>query len=184
MPDISKLPQLALLLGCSVDDILGKSRETELVEHIIHGTEKEYMEESGTDAKTIVNVAPVIKPEQTKNLVQNLANDSSGQAQEDKKSRVSLKDLAALAPFLEDVHLAELVKQADVSEGAKELAGLAPFLSEEVLDGIIDRIMEHGNLDGCTGLYPFLGKKTLHKLAEYLMKNDGISKAKGILPFL
>lgn len=46
MPDIGKLPQLALILGCSVDEILGESKETELVEHIIQGTEKEYIEET------------------------------------------------------------------------------------------------------------------------------------------
>lgn len=46
MPDIGKLPQLALILGCSVDEILGESKETELVEHIIQGTDKG----NGTDS--------------------------------------------------------------------------------------------------------------------------------------
>ena len=36
MPDIGKLPQLALVLGCSIDEILGESKETKLVEHLIH----------------------------------------------------------------------------------------------------------------------------------------------------
>lgn len=191
MPDISKLPQLALLLGCSVDEILGKSRETELVEHIIQGTEKEYMKASDADAGTIINVAPVIKPGQTKELVENLMDAGGGQEENDgaeggqkKRSKVSVKDLIALAPFLEDEHLEELVKQADVSKGVGELVGLAPFLSEEALDEIIDRVMEQGNLEGCTGLYPFLGHKTLKKMAEYLMKNSGGDKMKSIMPFL
>ncbi|MCI8484405.1 MAG: helix-turn-helix transcriptional regulator [Lachnospiraceae bacterium] len=70
MPDISKLPQLSLILGCSVDEILGESKEAELVEHVIDGTQKEYMVEENPEVDTVAAVVPLIKPEQTKDMAE------------------------------------------------------------------------------------------------------------------
>lgn len=192
MPDIGKLPQLALILGCSVDEILGESKETELVEHIIQGTEKEYIEETDTGADVITNVAPMVRPEQTKEMVQTVIKKSNDEKSEErtaeegkkKKSKVSLKDLVSLAPFLDEEYLDELVEQIDVGTDLKAMVGLAPFLSEEALDILVEKAIEQGKIKECVGLFPFLSDKTLHKLADYMLKNGGGSTLKKIMPFL
>lgn len=192
MPDIGKLPQLALILGCSVDEILGESKETELVEHIIQGTEKEYIEETDTGADVITNVAPMVRPEQTKEMVQTVIKKSNDQKSEErtakgaekKKSKVSLKDLVSLAPFLDEEYLDELVEQIDVGTDLKAMVGLAPFLSEEALDILVEKAIEQGEIKECVGLFPFLSDKSLHKLADYMLKNGGGSALKKIMPFL
>lgn len=192
MPDIGKLPQLALILGCSVDEILGESKETELVEHIIQGTEKEYIEETDTGADVITNVAPMVRPEQTKEMVQTVIKKSNDEKSEErtaeegkkKKSKVSLKDLVSLAPFLDEEYLDELVEQIDVGTDLKAMVGLAPFLSEEALDILVEKAIEQGEIKECVGLFPFLSDKSLHKLADYMLKNGGGSALKKIMPFL
>ena len=45
MPDIGKLPELAEALGVSVDELLGSGRGSELVKHVIDGTEEAFVEE-------------------------------------------------------------------------------------------------------------------------------------------
>lgn len=192
MPDIGKLPQLALILGCSVDEILGESKETELVEHIIQGTEKEYIEETDTGADVITNVAPMVRPEQTKEMVQTVIKKSNDEKSEErtaeegkkKKSKVSLKDLVSFAPFLDEEYLDELVEQIDVGTDLKAMVGLAPFLSEEALDILVEKAIEQGEIKECVGLFPFLSDKSLHKLADYMLKNGGGSALKKIMPFL
>lgn len=192
MPDIGKLPQLALILGCSVDEILGESKETELVEHIIQGTEKEYIEETDTGADVITNVAPMVRPEQTKEMVQTVIKKSNDEKSEErtaeegkkKKSKVSLKDLVSLAPFLDEEYLDELVEQIDVGTDLKAMVGLAPFLSEEALNILVEKAIEQGEIKECVGLFPFLSDKSLHKLADYMLKNGGGSALKKIMPFL
>ena len=235
MPDISKLPQLALILGCSVDEILGESRETELVENVIAGTQKEYIKEQENGVKAIANVAPMMKPEQTKELVDTVL-ESAKEKQKDKveeedtkegkeragygqaggsdpkenRKKITLEDMVALAPFLEEEYLEQLIEEHDLpgnmdaliglapflSEEAlgriamkadidmKELVGLAPFMDQKVLGAIVEKAMEEGKVKSCAGLYPFLSRETLKKLADRMMKEQDADALKAIVQFL
>ena len=53
------------------------------MEHLIQGTEREYIEETDTGADVITQVAPLVKPEQTKEMVQTVI-----EKEEKKESRV------------------------------------------------------------------------------------------------
>lgn len=183
MPDISKLPQLALILGCSVDEILGESEATELVEHIIKGTEKEYIEETDAGVDVITHVAPIVKPEQTKEMVQTVIEKTKSENEKQEK-KISVKALVGIAPFLDEEYLEHVIEEAEIGGKMKEIVGLAPFLSDKALDKLIDRAIREGNVDGCKGLCPFLSKEALHKLAEYMMKQGDSDGLKSIMPFV
>lgn len=192
MPDISKLPQLALLLGCSVDEILGESRETELVEQIIQGKEKEYIEETDTGADVIVNVAPVVRPEQTKEMVQVVISKNNSEKSEEgrtegaekTKSKISMEDLVGLAPYLEEEYLDELVEQIDVETDVKALIALAPFLADSTLDKAAKRVKLEKGLQEIVGLAPFLSEEALDILVEEVLEQEEIKECTGLFPFL
>lgn len=225
MPDISKLPQLSLILGCSVDEILGESKEAELVEHVIDGTQKEYMVEENPEVDTVAAVVPLIKPEQTKDMAEIVVEsahredereaeqETENQSKKEKKKRKkAVKALAAMAPFLEEKDLEEMIQQygfqedmrslaafapflskeylekiaqnCELSGNLRDLGSLAPFLSSEAMDSIVERIIETGEVEECTGLYPFLSHEALKKLADYLMREQGPQSLQTLLPFL
>ena len=62
MPDISKLPELAEILGVTIDELLGK--KSELIENIIDNKTEEYLENNSVSPEEISDVAPILKPEQ------------------------------------------------------------------------------------------------------------------------
>ncbi len=167
MPDISKLPQLSLILGTSVDEILGKSKETELVEHVIAGTEQTFLEEQETEMETIAEVAPLMKPEQTKKLVEHVVESKEEQGEDgsgEEKKKISIKELTALAPYLEEDYLEELVEKYGIQSDMHSLAALAPFLSEKALDKIA--LESEGSMKELAVLAPFLSEETLDKIAR------------------
>ena len=190
MPDIGKLPQLALVLGCSIDEILGESKETQLVEHLIQGTEREYIEETDTGADVITQVAPLVKPEQTKEMVQTVIEKEEKKEQDEgkeesaKKSKFSIKELIELAPYLEEEYLDKLVEQIDVDTNLKELIGIAPFLADYTLDKLVERVNLEKGGKGIVGLAPFLSDEALDILIERAMKQGELQDYTGLYPFL
>lgn len=190
MPDIGKLPQLALVLGCSIDEILGESKETKLVEHLIQGTEREYIKETDTGADVITQVAPLVKPEQTKEMVQTVIEKEEKKEQDEgkeesaKKSKFSIKELIELAPYLEEEYLDKLVEQIDVDTNLKELIGIAPFLADYTLDKLVERINLEKGGKGIVGLAPFLSDEALDTLIERAMKQGELQDYTGLYPFL
>ncbi len=119
MPDISKLPQLSLILGTSVDEILGESKEAQLLEHVIAGTEQTFLKEQETEVETIAGVAPLMKPEQTKKLVEHVVESKEEQGEDGfkgEKKKISVKELTILAPYLEENYLEELVEKGEFRE--------------------------------------------------------------------
>lgn len=62
MPDISKLPELAEILGTSIDDIIGG--KSPLIENAAEGTLEDYIENNPVSLEEIKEAAPVLKPSQ------------------------------------------------------------------------------------------------------------------------
>ena len=66
MPDISKLPQLAELFGCTVDELLdGKS---ELLNSAMADGLQEYAENNEISREELDAAAPILKPDQLEQL--------------------------------------------------------------------------------------------------------------------
>ncbi len=179
MPDISKLPQLSLILGTSVDEILGESKEAQLLEHVIAGTEQTFLKEQETEVETIAEVAPLMKPEQTKNVVESKEEQGEDGFKGEKK-KISVKELTVLAPYLEENYLEELVEKYGISSDMHSLAALAPYLSENALDKIA--LESEGSMKELAALAPFLSENALDKIA--LESEGSMKELAALAPFL
>ena len=175
MPDISKLKDLASVLGCTIDELLGNSPETEFVKSTID-VEAVHSPAEAPDLATIANVAPLLKPTQTESLLEKILNSVES---------LNIEDVIPLAPFLSDDYLDRITAKVDVTQsGVRSVAGLAPFLSDKSLTLIVDKMIAAGQSDRCQALYPFLPQEALQKLADELVKKGGVKALASLAPFL
>ena len=175
MPDISKLKELAGVLGCTIDELLGNSSETEFVKSAIKAEEVNSPVES-PDLATIASVAPLLKPTQTESLLEKTL---------DSVDSLNMEDVVSLAPFLSHDYLDRLIAKFDIAQsGVRSIAGLAPFLNDKSLELLVDKMISAGQADQCQTLYPFLPQEVLQKLAHELVKKYGVKALASMAPFL
>ena len=177
MPDISKLSELSAAFHCTIDELLGNSPETELIKTAVQ------MEESGSvpvetpDIETLSHVAPVLKPNQTAQLVERIAEKPKAEQE------FTLDKLVELAPFLDDKMLDNLIERALENEGSvnpKVAIALAPFLNDQSLNRLAASM--HGNMHDLIGLAPFLSDEALNELAKNAEGN--LEDMRALAPFL
>ena len=158
MPDISKLSDLAELLGTTVDDLLGKKNT--VVEKL---AKNEKVDLSGVRKEELLEAAEIAKP----HVVEEMTEDANE------------KDIAVLLPFLGEEYLEKLSGRY-YTEG-KDIAMVLPFLSEEG----VDRLFERAVADDCEDIgkfLPFISKEKLSDTAfTYKRAKKNIS---AFLPFL
>lgn len=201
MPDISKLEDLAHILNCSIDDLLGSTKETEVVKNILNM--QEYCNSEEINLQDMTAIAPILQPNQTQKILENIILS---------ENKIEINDIILLAPFMGEDAIASLLDKVDILDNMyeivglapflsestletvtekilevnslNEIVGLAPFLSEQSLDRLVTKVLDQGNIDECVGLYPFLSSETLQKLADKLVKNKGIAALTTMAPFL
>ena len=66
MPDISKLPEICEILDITIDELLGKN--IKIIENITNENIDNYLEENEIDLDEFKEVAPILKPSQTKKI--------------------------------------------------------------------------------------------------------------------
>lgn len=207
MPDISKLGELSERIGCSLDELLGNSKETETIKKVI-GKEEEEMAGELKSTEEISRIAPLLQP---RNLERIVEEREKIEKDENSEKEINLKELVPLAPFLSEEYMSALIHRIELNgeikdivplapflddetlnylaemippENLGELVYLAPFLSEKTLDSAVTRAIDEEKIEECTGLYPFLSGDALNKIADYLVKRGGLSALSGIAPFL
>ncbi len=182
MPDIAKLPELAEILGLSIDDLLtdpkGDTKGARLVQSIIDGSEKEFVKEEAVDVDTVAELAPILTPGQTETLLADMLESGA--------TEFTLHDLLPLAPFVSDEFLNEWAQNAVSTGNLHDVAALAPFLSTQTLDHLVDGLMDaQVPLSQLSGLAPFLSNAALDKLVAHVIDEDiPLSKVAGLAPFL
>lgn len=121
MPDISNLPDLAIFLDVSIDELLGHSNETKIVKAIIE--EEPNIKASFDEIKEI---APILSPEKVDEIYQqNVVPENSR--------------LSELAPFLSGDYLDDKIKSMDL----KALDyNLIPFVSDQTLEKILNSYLK------------------------------------------
>ncbi|MGN0143222.1 MAG: helix-turn-helix domain-containing protein [Roseburia sp.] len=190
MPDISKLGELAELLDCSLEELLGKNERTRTIEKIMSDKESSQGNEpDGEDTvegkeeislEELAEVAPLLPPKRTEGIMADIISNLD---------TVDVDDLIGLAPFLSDEVLDQIVERVQLENGTDfdDLTGLAPFLSDRTLKRLVDQVISNddGNLEDLVGLAPFLSKETLNEIVEKVIEEDGdFDELVGLAPFL
>ena len=89
MPDISRLPELALILEVSVDDIIPNHKQAKIFEKINEGNLSDISKNDDICFADIVQTAPLLKPSQLNDLF----NDED-------YDLVNIGALCGIAPFV------------------------------------------------------------------------------------
>lgn len=168
MPDISKLQELAGILGVSVDELLGGEEKAAIIEKAIDETAVLSIEE-------FKEVGPLMAPEQVKQRFESTRESESGR-------KLKLGDLISLAPFLDEDDLGELV-QTVVQDGCEidEIIPLAPFLDEDTLSSIAKQAVKDGlRLSRLVGIVPFIDEDVLGELVQAAVVD--VSRIEEIIP--
>lgn len=195
MPDISKLPEIAQLLGTTVDEILGE--ESELVASAVNGNIDEYLDNNTVVPKQLGDIAPILKPDQVDRIVarmplnelddigdilpfisKDVINEIARKAFEEGK------DIADFAPFVSRDIIAEFAETRYKNQGIASLDGIAPFISRHQLQKIAEDEYAHRGLRHFEVIAPFLNRDYLNGLAREAIQKEGIRAISGIAPFL
>ncbi|MBP3609184.1 MAG: helix-turn-helix transcriptional regulator [Lachnospiraceae bacterium] len=189
MPDISKLPELAEIFHISVDELLGS--KAPLLESVLDGTVDTYIEESSVSEQEVADTLPLLKPDQTEELL-------------GKIDITSFSFLSSLIPFMDDDTLRdvamELAEQGDdisdflphmdeddvsrlamkAFERNDSIDDFLPFMNEADIEHLADCLIKKGDsVDEC---FPFLDEEAVTKIAYKLLeKNDSVCEC---LPFM
>ena len=199
MPDISKLSELAGIFGVTIDELLGNSKSTKVVEKLIH---EEPVDEE-LSAEDFLNVAPLVKPRQAEKLFENVHDKLSMKelimaapfipsdaldrlAVDAARREKSFKHMLGLLPFMSKAAIGQCMDfmMDDDELDVKKLVSAAPFLDKDRLDQIADRVVREGSAKNLLPLAPFIRRKTLTKAALHFAEKDGFTAILPLLPFM
>ncbi len=156
LPDISKYEDLCRILDVNLEYLLGIGADTDTVNRLLADEKGEGAADVAVEE--IASIAPLLPPNTLKEAVETSRE----------KELVRVKDLIALAPFLDREALDRLAETAIVDD-PEELVGIAPFVSG---DALAEMVMREDNIEGTAdmeflaSMAPFLPKDMLLKLAE------------------
>lgn len=171
MPDIAKIPDLCRVLDISFDELVGDSKkEAATIKKVLDD------ENAKVTVEELSDVAPMLPPKKFKKLVDKISGD---------ESKIDVKTLVTLAPFLDDEELAELFEKVGTTD-VRDVVGLAPFLPKDALDRFVDQYLadENANCDKCVCLAPFLAPETINKIVVRIMKSGKAKHITAWAPFM
>ncbi len=174
MPDISKLTELTVTLGVSIDELLGNEKPAKFVKHILEGTEDAYIFNDNVTASSVVEIAPILKPEQTQNILESIIKRN--------QDTISISDVISLAPFLDEDILESYINKLSDAVSMKELAGLCPYLSSETVDRLALR-MNKGSMKELTSIAPYMSDEGLGAVVDKV-ENENIQDIIPLAPYL
>lgn len=151
MPDITKLPELADVLGVTIDELLLNQKETAAVKQLI---EKKEGEPANIPLEEVRTLAPILTVNQVDLSVK--SNENSLQS----------SDLIALAPHMSEAYLEKLVEEFYNKNGLRDLIKLFPFLSEEYLSKLAEREYTSNGIKSLKSLVPFLSEECIDDIAR------------------
>ncbi len=143
MPDIAKLPDLALLFDTTIDELLGK--HAPLIAEAAEGNFAQYVADNAVSAEEAVEAAPVLTP----TLVETVGDAMMAEATTTMQERFAR--ICGLLPFMRtekiDEMLVEAAKQGYLATEA------APFASDSALNAAADALVAQGK--SIAGFLPF-----------------------------
>ncbi len=172
MPDISKLPELAELFGVTIDQLL--EEYSEIVESAAKGDIKTYLENIEVTTEEIRNVAPVLKPKQMEEIVENAILE--------RKEKVNLREIEDLLPFIGREVVNQLALKAVNMGEYDDLDRIFPFIDQNVRNQVAQKMIDEGKSVG--DVAPFVSKDIIRNHAEELYKKAGMGALDDIMPFI
>ena len=170
MPDISKLGELSEIFGVSIDDILCNKRAAEIVEEISAGEKP-----SDITPEELTETVPLMAPRQAEESIK------------ENKNKMTISQLAALAPYMNGDDLGEIVRELAKSGGSlKDVASLAPFMNEDDLGEMAKEAAKNGGtLEDIAVLAAFMNEDDLGEIAKEAIKNGGtLEDVANLAPFM
>ena len=162
MPDISKLEELCSILHITINELLGVENAP---------VAAKAMDVQEMTVEELKEAAPALLP----------AEVEARMRAEKKRRKLDLDTIIALAPFLDEAALDELLEDVNV-DSPEDLAGLAPFLSAETLERAVTKY-DVDDLDELLPVVPFLRKETIEKLVQRCDVDD-LDDLLPVAPFL
>ena len=170
MPDISKLGELSEIFGVSIDDILCNKRAAEIVEEISAGEKP-----SDITPEELAEAVPLMAPRQAEESIK------------ENKNKMTISQLAALAPYMNGDDLGEIAVGLAKNGGSLEdVAALAPYMDEDDIGEIAkEKLKNGGTLEDIVALAPFMDDDDIKELAKEKLKSSGkIEDISAFVPFM
>ena len=170
MPDISKLGELSEIFGVSIDDILCNKRAAEIVEEISAGEKP-----SDITPEELTETVPLMAPKQAEESIK------------ENKNKMTISQLAALAPYMNGDDLGEIAVGLAKNGGSLEdVAALAPYMDEDDIGEIAkEKLKNGGTLEDIVALAPFMDDDDIKELAKEKLKSSGkIEDISAFVPFM
>lgn len=170
MPDISKLGELSEIFGVSIDDILCNKRAAEIVEEISAGEKP-----SDITPEELTETVPLMAPRQAEESIK------------ENKNKMTISQLAALAPYMNGDDLGEIAVGLAKNGGSLEdVAALAPYMDEDDVGKVVRELVKNGgSLEDIAALAPFMDDDDIKELAKEKLKSSGkIEDISAFVPFM
>ncbi|WP_246288938.1 helix-turn-helix domain-containing protein, partial [Bacillus haikouensis] len=170
MPDISKLPELAVIFCVSIDEILNNSKGTRLVRGLVENDTLMESESIGKDE--FIEAAPILTQDQADMVFQTFEADFSPE------------DLISIAPFINQNLIDDLAMNKLGSKGLEALAPIAPYISKDILDDCVIKSINNEDLSVLPAVAPFISQKIIDECAEKEYAANGMKGLTAIAPFI
>lgn len=157
MPDISKLPEIALILNTSIDNILDDNATITIINNIVN----EELSSEPIDIEEFKSIAPILKPTQI-NKISNQISETS-----------NISDLIEYMPFV-NKEIADKIAKKCIENEQILLDELLPFISIECANNLVEKALElNYPISILLNALPFISKNVANKIAKKCSeKND------------
>lgn len=157
MPDISKLPEIALILNTSIDNILDDNATITIINNIVN----EELSSEPIDIEEFKSIAPILKPTQI-NKISNKISETS-----------NISDLIEYIPFV-NKDIADKIAKKCIENEQILLDELLPFISIECANNLVEKALElNYPISILLNALPFISKNVANKIAKKCSeKND------------
>lgn len=151
MPDISKLPQLAALFNCTVDELLDE--KSDLLHSAMTDDLQEYAEKNPISSEELKAAVPILKPNQIEQLASNMLL-KNGDA------------IEVFYPYLDEETLREVAEQR-IKRG-DSVEDMLEYLDEDDINELA--LMQYDQGQPVDYFYEYMDEEYLKELAGRMIK--------------
>lgn len=196
MPDIAKLPDIASLLGLSIDELLG--RDSNAINAIVSNNWDEYSNEQNITGEEVVDIISILKPQQADDFFKKneellnireieqtlpfLGTDICNKLFLKYINQNAFEQAERVAPFV-TVELINQTMPKKIDEGYR-VGNLIAFMDCGIRDSMILKIFEAKDIQALDDYLPFASKSFIEKIALIEYEKNKLRYFEHIAPFM